>query len=141
MPFSAKTEYACLAMLQLAEDRAEGGPTPQRTLAERQAIPEGFLVQILCDLRRAGLVTSTRGSSGGYRLARSAEEISLAEVVNAIEGEPTTQTSTPCATPLGGVLASVCGALQAAERERLESLSLADMVEQAAGVGEPMWYI
>ena len=140
MKLSAKTEYACLAMLQLAEDACLVAPTPIRSLSERQDIPEGFLVQILQSLRRAGLVISTRGSCGGYRLSRPAEAISLAEVIAAIEGHEPPCTG-PSASPFAEVLRSLCTSLQKSQWQRLESLSLADMLDQAAAPVAPMWYI
>jgi len=140
MKLSAKTQYACLAMLQLAEDASLGAPTPLRSLSERQDIPEGFLVQILQSLRRAGLVTSTRGSCGGYRLSRPAEGIALAEVITAIEGhEPPPAGAS--ASPFASVLHSLCKGLQQAKWQRLESLSLADLLDQASAPVAPMWYI
>ena len=57
-------------MLQLAQEYAAGEPVQVRRIAERHGIPATFLVQILHELRRAGLVTSTRGAAGGYRLSR-----------------------------------------------------------------------
>ena len=86
MKISAKAEYACLAVLALARQ----GPTTARCGSARSprrtAIPERYLVQILLQLKGAGLVVSTRGASGGYRLARPAASISLGEVLAAIDG-------------------------------------------------------
>ena len=62
---SAKTEYACLALTRLAAEHAAGLPVQGRRLATEEGIPEGFLVQILQELKRVGLVTSTRGACGG----------------------------------------------------------------------------
>ncbi|MEM6798145.1 MAG: Rrf2 family transcriptional regulator [Planctomycetota bacterium] len=145
MKFSARTEYACLAMLQLAADQADAGPadcapSTLRSLSERQAIPDGFLVQILQDLRKAGLVTSTRGSCGGYRLARPAADISLADVRRAIEGQQP-DSEPPTENPLAASLRLVCDDLHRAEHRRLGELSLAKIVDQAAAPTEPMWYI
>ena len=81
MRISAKAEYACLAVIALAQRRVENRPVPIREIAEAQGIPETFLTQILLKLKGAGLVLSTRGSAGGYRLARSPEEISLLDVL------------------------------------------------------------
>ncbi len=103
-------------------------------------IPEGFLVQILQELRKAGLVTSTRGSCGGYHLSRPANEVSLADVRRAIEGEESeTQAKSP--NPLAMALHGVCQALRRGEQRRLGDLSLADIIEQASAPVEPMWYI
>ncbi|MEM8864917.1 MAG: Rrf2 family transcriptional regulator [Planctomycetota bacterium] len=141
MKLTAKTEYACLAMLQLAAERSGCKPMPIKALSAKQDIPEGFLVQILQDLRRAGLVTSTRGASGGYQLARESAAISLAEVIEAIEGREPEPIESPATNPLADALHSVCHELQQQQQQRLDDLSLADMVEQAAVGAEPMWYI
>src|SRR5689334_10365295 len=86
MKLSAKTEYACLAMLQMAEEYDSAEPLQIRRIADEQGIPSRFLVQILLQLKGAGLVVSTRGAAGGYRLARSPQEISLADVIEVIDG-------------------------------------------------------
>lgn len=140
MKLSARTEYACLAMLQLAHDYDSGEPVQIRRLAQEHGIPARFLVQILLQLKSASLVVSTRGAAGGYRLARSPREISLAEVIDVMEGNERPATNAGKATPLVGSLLSFCRELAAVQRERLEDTSLADLVEQAAQ-REPMWYI
>src|SRR5258708_32176265 len=86
MKISAKAEYACLAMLALARRRPEDVPIRIKEISESHAIPERYLVQILLQLKGAGLVLSTRGASGGYRLARAAASISLSEVLTAVDG-------------------------------------------------------
>ena len=86
MRISAKAQYACLAVIYLARRRLENRPVPIREIAEAQGIPETFLTQILLKLKGAGLVLSTRGSAGGYRLARSPEEISLQDVLTVVDG-------------------------------------------------------
>ena len=68
MKLSAKTEYACIAMLELAARYDTGEPIRIRTIADEHDIPSRFLVQILLQLKGAGLVNSTRGASGGYQL-------------------------------------------------------------------------
>jgi Rrf2 family cysteine metabolism transcriptional repressor len=85
MKISQKLEYACRAMAQLA--RCHDGRTLTRLedLAQREAVSGNFLVQILNDLRRAGLIESRRGKAGGYLLARSASQISLRQVVEAVD--------------------------------------------------------
>lgn len=82
---SQKTEYALRAMTELAL-RQEDGLVPAREIAERQGIPLRFLEQQLSTLHKAGLVESFRGAGGGCRLARSAEEIRVADVIDAMEG-------------------------------------------------------
>ncbi len=68
MKFTAKTEYACLAVLELARAFDLGEPVRIRTIADEHGIPSRFLVQILLQLKGAGLVSSTRGAAGGYQL-------------------------------------------------------------------------
>ena len=85
MRISAKAEYACVAMFELALTREDTQPAPIKSIADQHGISPRFLVQILLQLKAAGLVTSTRGASGGYHLARSPERISLADIINAVE--------------------------------------------------------
>ena len=86
MKISAKAEYACLAVLALARQGPESSPLHIREISEAFGIPERYLVQILLQLKGAGLVSSTRGVAGGYRLARAATDISLSEVLVAVDG-------------------------------------------------------
>ena len=76
---SAKAEYGCLALIALARRHSLVGPVRVKEIAETFRLPERFLVQILLQLKAAGLVQSVRGSSGGYRLARDPRQISLGE--------------------------------------------------------------
>lgn len=128
MKISAKAEYACLALITLAGRSPEAAPLRVREIAEGHSIPERYLVQILIQLKGAGLVLSTRGASGGYRLARSAEQISLREVLSAIDGpgEPPREPSDPA----GRVLASVWENLRSAERAILDQTSIAQLVSR-----------
>ena len=85
MRISAKGEYAIQAMLDLALHR-EHGLTPIQEIAARQAIPQRYLEQVLLSLKRAGLLTSRRGSTGGYHLTRPPEDITVGDVLRAVEG-------------------------------------------------------
>jgi Rrf2 family protein len=140
MKLSAKSEYACLAMLQLAEDYDSGEPVQIRRIADAHGIPSRFLVQILLQLKGASLAASTRGAAGGYRLTRPPHEITLAEVIDVMEGNERPATNAAKVTPLVGSLLEFCRELGEAHRDRLDSTTLADLVEQAAE-REPMWYI
>jgi Rrf2 family cysteine metabolism transcriptional repressor len=82
---SAKGEYAIKALLDLALQR-ERGLIPIQEIATRQAIPQRYLEQVLLSLKRAGLLTSKRGSMGGYHLTRDPEEITVGAVLRAVEG-------------------------------------------------------
>jgi Rrf2 family protein len=84
MRVSAKVDYGLRAMVELAA--APPGFVTSAELASAQEIPPKFLENILLQLRHAGLVTSQRGAEGGHRLARAPEEISVADVIRALEG-------------------------------------------------------
>jgi Rrf2 family protein len=87
---SARTDYAIRALLMLAEQAQvagqPGSPVSVETLARRQTLPRKFLEAIFGDLRRAGIVVSSRGPSGGYTLSRPAAQISLGEVFRVVDG-------------------------------------------------------
>jgi Rrf2 family protein len=85
MRFSLRGEYALRALIALGESY-EGEVVSMHTVSQQQEIPKRFLEQIFNDLRAGGFVESKRGIAGGYRLARPAEEIRLAEVIRHIEG-------------------------------------------------------
>ncbi len=85
MRISAKGEYAIKAMLDLAMHR-ERGLIPIQAIAARQTIPQRYLEQVLLSLKRAGLLTSKRGSTGGYHLTKAPEEITVGAVLRAVEG-------------------------------------------------------
>src|SRR5438034_11590374 len=85
MRVSAKTDYALRAAVELAA-APERAQIKGEKLATSQSIPLRFLENILLQLRHAGLVESRRGADGGYRLARPADEIALADVIRAIDG-------------------------------------------------------
>ena len=84
MRVSAKADYALRAAIELAA--AGDGPVKGERIAQAQEIPLKFLENILLELRHAGIVRSQRGIEGGYWLARPAEDVSLAEVIRAVEG-------------------------------------------------------
>ncbi|MCB1038082.1 MAG: Rrf2 family transcriptional regulator [Acidimicrobiales bacterium] len=85
MKVSTRGDYACRALLSLAL-HADGTPTSVRDIADRTALPQPYLEQILLALKGAGLVRSKRGVGGGYVLARPADEITLAQIVSAVDG-------------------------------------------------------
>jgi Rrf2 family protein len=85
MRISARADYAVRAALQLAASR-DDGPLKAEAIADAQDIPHKFLESILNDMRRGGLVLSQRGGNGGYRLARPAESISIADVIRVVDG-------------------------------------------------------
>src|SRR3954449_1063227 len=85
MRVSAKSDYALRALIELAS-RDGGSPVSAEELGRLQEIPHGFLQAILADLRRAGVVMSQRGQSGGWRMARGADGVSFADVIRAVDG-------------------------------------------------------
>ncbi len=86
MNISARCEYACRALVELGAHFAAQQTVTSQEIAERRHIPEKYLVHILLQLKRAGLVRSLRGSQGGYLLARAPDELQLLEIVEAIDG-------------------------------------------------------
>lgn len=81
---TSKSRYAVVALAELS--RSGTDPVPIGQVAERRGIPVQFLEQLFSTLRRAGILTSHRGAKGGYTLARSPEEITVLEVVQALDG-------------------------------------------------------
>src|SRR5918997_4931491 len=131
MRVSAKTDYALRAAVELAAAADDGAPVKGERLATSQAIPLRFLENILLQLRHAGIVESRRGAEGGYRLARPAGEIALADVIRAIDGplanvggvRPESLDFSGHAEPMRDVWVAVRAAL----RSVLERVTLADV--------------
>jgi Rrf2 family protein len=136
MKLSAKAEYACLAMLELAQRTLEDPPARIREIAGPSRIPERYLVQILLRLKGAGLVQSVRGASGGYHLARPAERISLLDVLSAIDGPPEPIIDPP--ERLARALSAVRRQASEAERKILAETTLQSLVE---GLAAREWVI
>ncbi len=87
MRISARCDYACRALLELALHWPDTTPVHIQNISRNQEIPERYLVQILLQLKRLGLVTSSRGKEGGYNLLKSPEDIKLGEVMRSIGGD------------------------------------------------------
>ena len=85
MRVSAKSDYALRALIEMA-GRKDGLAVSAEELGRLQEIPHGFLQAILADLRRAGVVMSQRGQSGGWRMGRAPSEVSVADVIRAVDG-------------------------------------------------------
>jgi Rrf2 family protein len=83
---SCKSEYAILALLEMAANYQNGEPLQIRQIATQQNIPDRYLEQLLATLRRGGVVKSQRGSKGGYLLAREPRKITLLEILECLEG-------------------------------------------------------
>ncbi len=142
MKVSAKTEYACLAMLELAAHYGSNEPVRIRSIAEEHGIPSRFLVQILLQLKGAGFVSSTRGASGGYQLIKPPEEISLGEVMAVIEGQDTEVTSTTSPrSSTARVLKDAWQEVAKVEYDALRAITFADLVSRIQRQSENMYYI
>jgi Rrf2 family protein len=135
MRVSAKVDYALRAMLELAAAETTDELVKSERVAAAQSIPQKFLENILLDLRHAELVTSRRGVEGGYALARPASEISVADVIRAVEGPiATVRGERPEAVEYEGAaraLAPVWLELRAAMRGVLEETTLGDVVARS----------
>ena len=131
MRISAKADYAVRAAAELAAASPEGRPVKGEQLSAAQGIPHKFLENILADLRHAGLVRTRRGAEGGYALTRAPGEISVAEVLRAVEGPlAAVQGTRPEGLHYAGAAArlpEVWVALRANVRSVLEVVSLADL--------------
>ena len=136
MRVSTRGDYASRALLSLALHGA-GTPTSVRDIAERTGLPQPYLEQILLALKGAGLVRSKRGVGGGYVLARPPEDISLAQIVSAVDGpiaagdfgQP--HENGACDHEGQCVLLAVWAEVGMHMRQHLDSFTLADMVERA----------
>src|SRR6476620_3506534 len=136
LPFSAKAEYACIAMLELAARYGTPQPVRLKAIAEAHGIPQRFLVQILLQLKGSGLVVSARGAAGGYLLARSPKAITLADVLNVLDrhDRPTAGRLTDAGGPPSSAVAALRGVwkqVQDAQQRILEETTLADLVQRA----------
>jgi len=143
MKLSAKAEYACLAVLELAlrHDRSE--PVRLVEIAGPNAIPERFLVQILLQLKGAGFVSSVRGAAGGYRLAVEPSEISVGEIVQIVEGPnsmPGAEQESN-ASPGWRVLRKVWHETNRIEQDHLKKIDFAHLADLARAQSSNMYYI
>jgi Rrf2 family cysteine metabolism transcriptional repressor len=128
---TSKSRYAVVAMAELA--RSGDRPVPIKELAERRKIPEQFLEQLFATLRRAGLLESQRGVKGGYTLARPAAEVTVLEVVQALDGVVGRE-----GEEAGGIWAEGVGAL----RGVFQSATIADIARrEGEREGSPTYHI
>ncbi|MBI3625958.1 MAG: Rrf2 family transcriptional regulator [Candidatus Rokubacteria bacterium] len=148
MRISAKGEYAVKAMLDLALHYGKG-LIPIQDIAERQAIPQRYLEQVLLLLKRAGFLQSKRGSAGGYHLMRPPQEISVGAVLRAMEGslEQAGAGRRPgkrSASDHGSDLEELWGEISAAVSGVVDHISFGDLcrrAEQRRSALRPMYHI
>jgi Rrf2 family protein len=144
MKVSAKTEYACIAMLELASQYGSSEPVRIRKIAERHDVPPRFLVQILLQLKGAGLVASVRGAAGGYHLIKPPQEVSLGQVMEVIEGSPDENGQVTAASPDSPavkVLQQAWKEVSDVQKRMLDSMTLAELLERARAQEEQMYHI
>jgi Rrf2 family protein len=130
-------------MLELAARYGSGEPVRIRTIADEHGIPSRFLVQILLQLKGAGFVSSTRGASGGYQLAKPPQTISLGEVMTVIEGQEneTPGIATAARTPTTRVLGDAWRQIAKVERDMLHAITFGELVQKIKRNTENMYYI
>lgn len=138
MKVSTRGDYACRALLSLVLHEASG-PTSVRDIAERTGLPQPYLEQILLALKGAGLVRSKRGVGGGYVLAKEPDQVTLADIVSAVDGpiqagdfaQP--HTGGACDHEGQCVLLAVWHDAGERMRRHLEAHTLADLAAMAQG--------
>ena len=143
MRWSAKAQYACVAMVDLASNHGDPNPVHLKHIAERHGISQRFLVQILLQLKSAGLVDSTRGVTGGYLLAKSPAQITLADVVHAIDQPPSSPSGLAGLYGTSVVQIVTESLLDAQDREqrRLAEITLEELVKQNHARSEIVYQI
>ncbi|MBI1387053.1 MAG: Rrf2 family transcriptional regulator [bacterium] len=150
MRISAKGEYAILAMLDLAQAYDSEEVRTLEEISNEQSVPHPFLVQILLELKRSGLVESRRGAGGGYRLARHPRDISLGEVIRLIDGPLLPFKCNEnghhdgeggCAHKTGCVLRSVWTDVRDAIERVIDDVSFEELARRQENMNSPMYYI
>ncbi len=133
MQITTRSRYATRALLEIGLEQS-GDPVGIRTISQRQEIPHKYLESLFKNLRAAGLVRSVRGAGGGYLLTRPAKEISLWEVVDAMEGKASTiecvRDASACSRSPRCVTRDVWSRLDQGVTEILGSITVADLVEK-----------
>ena len=136
MLFSAKAEYACIAMLELAARHNDPRPARLTDIADKHGIPSRFLVQILLDLKRAALVVSTRGAAGGYALARSPDEITMFDILHVVDPreQPTRSDDPLQPTVYVHNIRSVWDRIIESQQAILKDTTLTELLNQSQGL-------
>ena len=150
MKLSLKSTYGILAALDLAEHNGDV-PVQAKSIAKRQAIPVKFLEQILGGLKKAGLVESHRGAQGGYVLSTPPHQVSLASIVEALDGPVSLQPWTKTFEKTNGnhantlsVLTEVVERVKEAEQHILKDFTLNELIERRRKLDQelnPMYHI
>jgi len=142
MRLSARTEYAAIAVLELARRWESGEPVRLREICEAHRVPNGFLVQILLQLKAAGVVTSTRGAAGGYQLARPPAEITLDDIRRIMDGGDDLSAENPGGrSRAAAILREAWGDVAKAEAEAMQAVNFETLADRARSAAEAMYYI
>jgi Rrf2 family protein len=140
MQLPIKAHYATVAMLAMAQNYASGQLVTARSIADLHDVPAQFLVQILQQLRAAGMITSTRGASGGFRLDRAPSTISVADIIDAVcPSSPTCGVEST--SPLGRVVRDVWSEIDELQNRHLSRLKLSQLLERVEESAQAMFYI
>ena len=146
MRISAKGEYAVKAMLDLALEQ-DRGLIPIQEIAARRGIPQRYLEQVLLSLKRTGLLTSKRGSTGGYHLTRRPEDITVGDVLRAVEGPRMALQPSGTARGAGRAEADLAelweeiGEAVSKVVDRVTFAQLVARVRERRSAGRPMYHI
>ena len=148
MKLSTKGRYAVMAMVDLAR-HAQSKPVSLSDIATRQDIPQRYLEQVLLGLTRAGLLVSRRGSAGGYRLARAAEQVTVGDVLRAVEGsmnglEPTRRGRRGLAPDPVSDLSELWREIDEAVSGVIDRVTFEDLrkrAEERRSIARPMYHI
>ncbi|MDD3117673.1 MAG: Rrf2 family transcriptional regulator [Victivallales bacterium] len=145
MKLSTKSRYGLRVLLQIAADSAENRVVPGHKLAEKQAISEPYLEQIMIPLKNSGIVSTVRGCRGGYRLNRPAAAISVLDIIELFEGEfglvKCRDGQHVCARRDHCVAARVWQELSGALREKARSINIAALAEEEKKYHQPEFII
>ena len=142
MKVSTRGDYASRALLSLALHADTSGPTSVRDIAERTGLPQPYLEQILLALKGAGLVRSKRGVGGGYVLARTPKEITLGQIVSAVDGPIVAgdfgrpHENGACQHEGQCILLAMWDEVGEYMRSHLDSFTLEDMLQRALGTAD-----
>ena len=130
MALSAKVQYGIVALIELAAIHGQGSVLQVAEIAQRQSIPDRYLEQMLTSLRRARILRSIRGPKGGYQLARPPAEVTVQQVVAALEGENPSRSGSEKSTSEFAVLSAMEDRLEEARSTILGGTTLQDLLDQ-----------
>ncbi len=138
MRISARCDYACKALLELALHWPSKDPVQLHTISENQGIPTKYLVHILIQLKRMGLIESIRGKQGGYNLTRNPNEITLGEVIRDTAGPLLPLAKT--AAKSESAFAAIWGEVEGAMAKVLDKVTFEDIMNKVRGKERALIY-